>query len=260
MGLKAASLLLLDIGNTRLKWALAKGDQWRDGAPIVHRADDLERTLGLAFATVPTPDAIWLADVSQQEPSARVVAWLKNRFALTPRFARTPASGSGLSNAYAEPHRLGVDRWLAMLGGHQRGRGLIVADAGSALTLDAVNAAGQHLGGLIFPGFEMLTRALLRDTEQVRIDAPLRYQPSRGFRLGSSTQACVESAINLAAIALIERVVSEISGELADTPRMILTGGDALHLKSGLSGAWVVEESLVLRGLARYASQFEEPV
>jgi type III pantothenate kinase len=248
------SALLIDIGNTRLKWALKTAAGLQPGPPIVHADADFLTQLAAAFRDIEAVDSIWCADVRRSQTGQLTAEWLTQRFATTVHTPTTPASGGGIQNAYAEPARLGIDRWLAMLGGFQAGRGLMVVDAGSALTLDAVDPSGRHCGGLIFPGAQMLRRALARDTELVQVAfAPSR--PSGTTRLGSSTAQCVQFAIDAAAVALIDRAREDWRPLLGDKAVFALTGGDAPSLAPALSGNWANDPLLVLRGLARFIEQ-----
>lgn len=246
--------LLLDIGNTRLKWALHTAAGLMPGAPIVHVEGDFIAQLQSEFQALGAVDSIWCADVRRTQTGQLAVAWLAQRFGTEVQTLTTPASGFGIQNAYAEPSRLGIDRWLAMVGGFRAGRGLLVVDAGSALTVDAVDPSGRHLGGLIFPGAQMLRRALARDTELVQV-AVAEAAPSAQIQLGASTAQCVQFALDTAAVALIDRVRANWRHALGETAAFMLTGGDAPALISALADPWTEDPLLVLRGLARAVEQ-----
>ncbi|NUO73492.1 MAG: type III pantothenate kinase, partial [Frateuria sp.] len=143
--------LLLDLGNTRLKWALERAGRWSaDGAAAW--SEDLA-LLGATWQALPKPEAAFGASVVDDAREQTVAAQVRSLFGLEVTWLRTPASACGVRNAYPEPARLGVDRFLAMVAAHAAGAGdCVLVGVGTALTLDALAADGQHLGGLIAPG------------------------------------------------------------------------------------------------------------
>ena len=250
-------VLLLDIGNTRLKWALAQGSDIRFGAALVHAAPDFLAQLARSLGTLACIDAVWIADVRRSASGLGAALWVQNHFGTLPRYASTSATFEGIQNAYSDPQQLGVDRWLAMIGARKQGVAQLIVDAGSALTLDALAADGGHLGGMIFPGADMLRRALLRDTAQVQVLAELRYRPTPQTALGEDTRTCVEVAINSAAVALIDRATADLRQVLGAELELWITGGDGEPLRSALADPWRYDELLVLRGLHRVAQSSE---
>jgi type III pantothenate kinase len=160
--------------------------------------------------------------------------------------ARAESSCSGLVSCYAQPARMGVDRWLAMLGARQASSGpLCVIDAGTAITLDLVAAQGRHEGGYILPGADLMRRALTADTGQIQVDA----LDAPTLIPGSDTQTCVNAGGWRAVIGAVQSV-------LADYPehRALLTGGLApVLLEMGLSATH--HPHLVMEGLRLWLLQ-----
>jgi len=235
-------ILLLDIGNSRIKWAVARGARLSRVRAVPHYGRPA-RVLG-ALKTQRVSE-VWMAHVvGRLEREAR--AAIRRRFGVVPGVARTQKRCAGLRIAYAHPSRLGVDRFLAMLAlwtaGH---RSFCIATAGTALTFDAVDARGRHRGGLIAPGYATAWNAVRGAT---RFALPPR--PSRLTRgLGRDTGACVRQGALYACAGLIERAARESGG------RRFLAGGDAGALKRQLDGRWTVRENLVLEGLLAYARE-----
>ncbi|MHB1057987.1 MAG: type III pantothenate kinase [Rhodanobacter sp.] len=242
--------LLLDLGNTRLKWALqaqpdgwlARGAvDWQEGA-----ATELES----AWTGLPRPGRVIAASVVDAVREAQVTAVAEHLFACTPHWLRTPASACGVHNAYAEPGRLGVDRFLAMVAAHADGHApCVLAGVGTALTLDALAADGRHLGGLIAPGPFLMQQSLLGATARVRPE-----RPGEILELADNTADAVASGCWQAAAALIERFATRTAPRFGTAPGLILGGGDAARLQPLLSMPARLSQDGVLRGLAVWAN------
>ena len=243
--------LLLDLGNTRLKWAL-KSDRW-----LAHGAvgwnEDLDATLAEAWAPWPRPAAVLAASVAYPAREALTAAVVTRLCARPVDWRRSPAAACGVRNAYAAPQRLGVDRFLAMVAAHAHGGGPhVLVGVGTALTLDALAADGRHLGGLIAPGPLLMQQSLLNATAQVRMD-----DPGRILERADNTTDAVASGCWLAAVALIERFVGQSTAALGTSPTLCLSGGDAEPLLPLLSLSAHVTHNAVLRGLALWADADE---
>lgn len=240
-----AVTLLLDVGNTLLKWRAESGGSALDSGAVARR----DWRAGLReLARAPAPSAVWVASVAgpRFESALRKLCW--RRWRLAPWFARTGAGALGLANGYREPARLGVDRWLAMLAGWRRAGGAVcVVDAGSALTIDFVSAAGQHLGGHILPGLASMERALLRDTERVR----WRGAPRGQLLPGASTGEAVRSGLLLSQAGAVALALQRAPGEFA----LLLTGGDGRLLLRELALGGEYADQLVLDGLRLLGAQ-----
>lgn len=240
--------LLLDIGNTRLKWA------WWDhglkpGGAQAHAGHSPEAVLA-AIDLKLMPTEIWAASVAAPVLRAAVEDWAMRHSALTVRWVKSQPFACGVHNAYAQADRLGVDRWLAVIGAYHRARGAAcVVDAGTALTLDAVDARGRHLGGLIAPGLST-QRQSLRSHTQVRADEPDQTLEW----LGRDTDHAVAWGSLHGIVGLIERVYAGICREHG-TITPFITGGEASRLLPHLGADWVIAPQLVLEGLARVATE-----
>ena len=235
-------ILLLDVGNSRLKWALARGARIRRTGAVAHHGQPARVVRALK---VPKPESVWMSHVvGPHERQLR--AAIKRRFGVVPKIARTQKECAGLRVAYAAPARLGVDRWLAMLAlWSQSRRAFCVATAGTALTFDAVDARGHHQGGLIAPGLATAWNAVRGSTRFALPPNPSRY--TRG--LGTDTEACVRQGTLYACAGLIERAARDAGGA------RFLSGGDARTLQAHLDGRWTMKEHLVLEGLLAYARE-----
>ncbi len=241
------SILLLDIGNSRLKWALVSALDAPLPAPqaLAHAGDPGAALAALAADwRLARPRAVYLADVTAAVHGDAVDSAIAQGFGCEAQRAVSTAHCAGLVSAYAEPARLGVDRWLAMLALWCRYRAaLVVASAGTALTLDVVDGAGQHQGGVIAPGLAAMIDATLGRTRFAvgAIDQPF----NRG--LGQDTESCVRQGALHAAAGLLDRLAGEADGH------RVLCGGDAATLQPLLASPWQHEPDLVLAGLAAWA-------
>ena len=241
--------LLLDLGNTRLKWALQSqpGAWLAQGAVDWHA--DVASVLDLAWARLPRPVMVAAGSVVDDRREAQVTASVARLFDRVPDWLRTPASACGVRNAYAEPERLGVDRFLAMVAAHANGCSpCVLASVGTALTLDALAADGQHLGGLIAPGPQLMQQSLLDATARVRPE-----RPGEILELADNTADAVASGCWQAAAALIERFATRMTRRLGGAPTLVLGGGDGAALLPLLSMPVQLNHDAVLRGLAVWA-------
>ena len=238
--------LLLDLGNTRLKWALqAQPEGWLARGAVDWREDTMAG-LQLAWSGLPRPDTVVAASVVDGVREALVAGVVEGLFARAPDWLRTPASACGVRNAYAEPQRLGVDRFMAMVAAHADGRApCVLAGVGMALTLDALAGDGRHLGGLIAPGPQLMQQSLLGATARVLVD-----RPGKVLEVADNTPDAVASGCWQAAAALVERFVAHLSGPLGGSPQLILGGGDAQALAPLIALPSRLSRDSVLHGLS----------
>jgi type III pantothenate kinase len=244
--MKRRLCLQLDVGNSSAKWRLV--DNGRVTARGSYRSDDPD-SLALLLNCAPRVDHIWIASVAAVDTEQALAQMLTAQWQVTPWFARTEAVTGGLHNSYAQPERMGVDRWLAMVGARQRNKGrLCVIDAGSALTIDLVSAAGQHEGGYIIPGPSLMERALLLDTDRVRFDEATAYALAPGV----STAQAVRHGI---ALAQAGAVILALDQAASPPPFVLYCGGAGQLLMQlvGREGQWVPD--LVFEGLEAMAAR-----
>lgn len=241
--------LLIDFGNTRLKWATASAGQLTAGRPVATDAPTLADALGDAFAALAgRVDGVLVSSVVSDAREMELRALLEASLpGARVDFVRSPSEALGVRNAYAEPQRLGVDRFLALVALHARPRAQVLVSVGTALTLDALAADGRHLGGLIAASPTLTRGALAAAT------ARLLPPSSQVHLLADSTADAVQSGAVLAAVALTERFRSGAAGPLGAWPALVLAGGGADELAPWLPDAERADD-LVLRGLARWAA------
>jgi type III pantothenate kinase len=247
--------LLIDAGNTRLKWAVLQGRRLGRARAIEWNARSVDRA---ARAVLRTRAARVLVCSVAGAPLERALRRAARRAgAPAPQFVRSTRHAAGVRNGYVQTWRLGADRWVAMLGARalHPGRALCVVDVGTALTLDLLDARGQHRGGLLLPGPTLMVDSLLRDTAGIRTRAGGAVRGARrsAARFGRSTRAGLLAGSAMACAALIERAVREARRELPGRPLLLLSGGAAAQVAPLLTVAYRRVDGLVLHGLALLA-------
>lgn len=236
----ATNCLQMDVGNSSAKWRLVN-----DGCVVArgkYSADD-DRSRQLLLACTDQPGQIWISSVAAPEAESALAAMLLDMWGVEPWFARTRARSGSLLNSYEDASRMGVDRWLVMLAARQRGaERFCVIDAGSALTIDLVDASGQHEGGYIIPGPALMERALLLDTDRVRFEEQVGY----GLSPGSSTAEAVRHGIALAQAGAVALAIDRVA--MAPLSLFFCGGGGEL-LMDLLDRGGNYEPDLVFEGL-----------
>ena len=229
--------LLLDAGNTRLKWVVVEDGLWCEQG-IADYAD-----LSAVSCVMTAATDCYIASVARVQHENQINALLAP-FAITPTWLKAEHRFLDVINHYANPRQLGVDRWMGLIAARQRTRApTLVVSVGTAMTVDALSADGVFLGGLIVPGHVMMRQALQQGTARVaEVEGAWQAFPR-------TTADAVESGIVSAlcgAIQLHQAHLAEIAG---CEPHCFLTGGDAEKLLPhlGRTAEWV--PSLVLEGI-----------
>ncbi|NND58928.1 MAG: type III pantothenate kinase [Gammaproteobacteria bacterium] len=244
--------LLIDLGNTNVKWAWHRDRGLYDFDQRNHGCDSIGAIVDAMADGMHRPTAIWLAGVAGEKTGELSIA-LAETFAMQPVAVEVATPALGITVGYREAQRLGVDRWLAMIAARAGCAGAFcVIDAGTALTVDAVNEDGLHLGGAICPGLGMMQQSVLRQTAEVAARAVDVARPSGLF--ADDTAAAVVAGSVFAAVGLVERAARELEKICGDPPMLFLTGGAAGMIAPHIERDVHVLRELVLRGLAQVAA------
>lgn len=238
--------LLIDAGNTRLKWQLnQQGTVIARGGCLSDSQDWLDELSPYAVRI----RHIAVSTVVSEAGRAGLVRRLASLSAADVRFYWSEGSRGGLRNAYADVGKMGADRWHAMYAGwHQEASGFAVIDAGSAVTVDYVAGDGGHLGGYILPGKQMMLRSLRQDAARIGFGS---IDTGAG-QPGMSTTECVQHGVVWLWQGLIRQLLADCQRYGLD--RILCTGGDAQALLcAGLPGQ--NDPDLVLAGLAAIDSE-----
>jgi type III pantothenate kinase len=247
-------ILLVDIGNTRVKWAQLEAGKLVARGSAPHRESPDAAFAALAAAFPERSTRIVAANVAGEALAARLRT-LAAQAGATLELVAVTAERFGVRCAYTEPARLGVDRWLGVIAAHRLAHdAACVVSVGTAMTFDAVDASGAHLGGLIVPGARLLAAALDRNTSDIGATSASGVVPAGLDLLGRSTDAAVAHGAWLALAASVDRAFAAVARALGTTPTLYLTGGDAATLARWLESECELRADLVLEGLALFAA------
>ena len=251
-------ILLIDIGNTRLKWAPLSNGRLGEQSAISHAELTREELIAALIETSVRPERVLIANVGGARVGDLVAHCLRDHWGVEPEFVHSTARGGGIVNAYRESANLGVDRWMAIIGAYaMEKRAVCVASVGTAMTIDGVDANGRHRGGVIVPGPELMVASLFRNTSEIARRA--QRGESTAALFADNTRGAVEQGAVHALAALIERGSAMLEQELRDKPVLILTGGASSRIEGLLRSPFRYVPDLVLRGLARLAMEDQSP-
>jgi type III pantothenate kinase len=266
--------LLLDAGNTALKWAFAGDTEPRlvaDGVMSMQPdfTEALARSLQASLASLPPAMSLQVgqggalvalgcsvaSDAVMQQVGAAVRRFAPDGLRWVTAQPRFEFRGVALINGYGDPGQLGADRWYAMVGARQAfpGRPLVVVCAGTATTVDWVDAEGRFLGGVIAPGPSLMSDSLAHGT------ARLPRSAGRAVAAPDNTDDAIATGVAEAQAGLVERRVRALA-QRGEPVQVVLAGGHvnelASRLQLGRDAAGIsIDERLVLRGLWYCASQ-----
>lgn len=250
------TFLAIDIGNTRLKWAqyespMPGAAMLAQGAVFLETIDHLaERD----WHALPAPDRMLGCVVAGEGVKRRVEEQLE-LWDLEPRWVTSSARACGVVSSYDHPSRLGVDRWVALVGARQRvlaqgpTRPALVVMVGTAVTVDALDANGRFLGGLILPGFGLMLRALEMGT------AGLKAPTGEAVDFPTNTSDALMSGGADAIAGAVERMHRKLLQRCGEEPALFMTGGAAVKLAPILDLRFETVDALIFEGLLRFEAQ-----
>jgi type III pantothenate kinase len=231
-------ILDIDVGNSFVKWralnelgATQRGSQ--STRAVVREGLDLSVIDAVTYARLSSVGDASIIEILRQQ--------IANTFDVELRMAVVSRSAGGVQCGYRSAKERGIHRWLAMVSAYSKfKRSLIVADLGSAITLDVVSDDGQHMGGYILPGLSLMRESLCRGTVQVSANDDM----DDAIVPANNTSAAVNRGSLFAVIATIEKLAQKHQALL------VLTGGDANLIKGVLNIDALYERDLVIDGLS----------
>lgn len=231
-------MLLLDVGNSRCKWACVENGVW------THRgvaANTEWLALQQSLAALPAPARIIVSNVGG-EAMAQRLRTICSKWAVPMEFVLAQSGQCGVINTYETPARLGSDRWAALIAAWRRmRRACLVVNCGTATTVDALSDKGEFLGGLILPGITLMQQSLSRDAAQLAAAAgDLRDFPR-------NTADAVHSGVMRATLGAIEHQYGLLG--TAESTGCVLGGGAAGQIQNYLGMPVERVDNLVLEGL-----------
>lgn len=235
-------ILAVDVGNTRIKWGVHDGREWQALGAVAHTGR--ETLLEAWQPWAPVTQAI-VANVAGADCAAQLQVQL-DQVTHEVHWLRARAQLADVRNCYERPEQLGPDRFAALIGARAHTRQpCIVATAGTALTVDALSAAGEFLGGLIVPGLALMLQALTRGT------ADLKAFPGHFQAFPRNTADAMTSGGIQAACGAITRMLEALAQREGQVPCLVLSGGASRALAPHLSQPHDIIDTLVLDGLIR---------
>jgi type III pantothenate kinase len=252
------SFLAIDVGNTRLKWTLYDRPAWgasvlASGAEFLEQIDRLAES---AWARLPEPALMLGCIVAAQAVRHRVQEQME-QWNVEPRWVVASEAEAGLVNGYDHPARLGADRWVAMIGArrHMLRRGparpILLVMVGTAVTVEAIDAEGRFLGGLILPGHGIMLRALESGTAGLHV-------PTGEVRdFPTNTSDALTSGGSFAIAGACERMYQHLKAHTGGEPLCLMTGGAGWKVLPSMGRAYELIDNLIFDGLLVIAAQRE---
>lgn len=242
--------LLIDSGNSFVKWALAS----EDGLVTKGRCATMSVTcLYDAWQDYEVPERVVVANVAGKRVEDEISKVASSLWQLDAEFIVASKNCCGLINSYHKPAQLGVDRWMAIVAAFQMTGGpVIVVDCGTAVTIDLTDENGLYVGGVILPGVNTAFQSLKTGTDAVeKFNVPSDPVSSAE----KSTEKGVYAGILLGLAGGIERIAREQALLVARVPVICMTGGDAEKLIPYLAVPVDLQADMVLQGLRIYTSE-----
>lgn len=240
-------MLMIDIGNSRIKYAVWQDNAWRNYCSREYSHEALLQQFDQFFGDIAVR-AVYVACVVD-DVKASLADWFQKNWRIQPIFASATSEACGVTNAYEKVSALGVDRWLAMLAAYEKFRlPVCVIDCGTAVTLDVVDADGMHRGGLIMPGLKMMRESLIKNTSKIGV--------SKGdlVDLANNTADAVESGSVRLLVSGLDKLVRQQQEKFADM-LCVITGGDGGFVAGRMEIKAIYIETLVLDGLRLFATR-----
>jgi type III pantothenate kinase len=248
------TFLALDIGNTRLKWALYESP--RPGAVLLAQGaeflENIDKLSAGAWSALPAPKHVLGCVVAAHAIKLRLQEQMEI-WDVSPQWVVASEAEAGLQNGYDHPTRLGADRWVAMIGAYHRmlsqgsPRPMVVVMVGTAVTVEAINAQGKFLGGLILPGHGIMLRALESGT------AGLHVPTGEVREFPTNTSDALTSGGTYAIAGAVERMVQHVRGHCGEEPMCVMTGGAGWKMAPSMSRPFELVDNLIFDGLLQMA-------
>lgn len=250
------TFLAIDVGNTRLKWALYEAPH--QGAALLAQGaeflDHIDRLAEGAWAQLPAPICMLGCVVAGDAVKRRVEEQME-LWDVSARWVVSSVEEAGLRNGYDHPSRLGCDRWVAMIGARQRllahgpARPLVVVMVGTAVTVEAIDTDGKFLGGLILPGHGIMLRALESGTAGLHV-------PTGEVRpFPTNTSDALTSGGTYAIAGAVERMVQHLTQHCGAEPMCMMTGGAGWKMAPSMTRSFELVDNLIFDGLLEIAAR-----
>lgn len=241
-------ILLIDSGNTALKWTFVKNDQFLPMSRLLVSDENLHKQLN-EIGQSQAPDqvqAVVISNVAGINREKAITDWCRATYQVDPIYAYVDKAFNGLVNAYNPPEKLGIDRWLALIAATNCFKSpLCVADVGTAVTIDAIDDKNHYIGGVILPGLGLMRQSLQQNTDAI---GSTQAQIVENM-FAKNTEQGVIAGTNLAIAATVDKMIEKLAHQTNVTVTCVMTGGDALQVRPYISQPVEHMPDLVLKGL-----------
>ena len=244
--------LLVDIGNSRIKWTTLDSGRFTESHSFDRKKTGIKTSFTSEWKELADIDAIYVSNVGGDKIAEHLTDWSEKKWQITPKFISSEQKRFGVTNAYQQADKLGVDRWLALIAARQHARqATCIIDCGTAITIDVVTKYGAHQGGMILPGITLMRETLSNSTSNLN-DV---VEDSEFKTLAVNTQSAIQSGTLYMVTASLERIVDDLNEQFNNRIRFIITGGDATIVMPLLPSFIAHYPDIVLKGLGYYARQ-----
>jgi type III pantothenate kinase len=237
-------ILAVDAGNSRVKWALHDGRDFVREGWVAHAEID---ALDAQWSSLPEPSTVVIANVAGEGIAGRLRK-SSGRWKVPPRWACSARSQAGVTSRYDDPSQLGIDRWAALIGARRHSRDpCVVVNAGTAMTVDALTAQGEFLGGVIVPGFDLMHESLAAQT------ARLSAERGSFTPFPRTTRDAITSGAIQALCGTVGRMRDAMLAAGHQEPGLIFSGGAGELVARHMGRPVRIIDKLVLDGLVQIA-------
>jgi type III pantothenate kinase len=244
--MKTSSALLLDIGNSRIKWAVLEGERIQNGAVFAYKEQNRASLFNAHWGALVGLESVMVSNVGGAEIAKDITIWCAKKLGACCYFVQPEKQAYGVTNGYQKPLQLGVDRWVCLVAARAMSDEVsCIIDCGTAVTIDLLTKEGKHLGGMISPGIQLMKQSLLSDTSDIS-----EAGEGQATFLGCCTADAVQNGAVQSVSGLIERALREFKQQYGKNLLPIITGGDAALIRQQLRGDVRLISDLALRGLA----------
>ncbi|MER0204818.1 MAG: type III pantothenate kinase [Nitrosomonas sp.] len=235
------TLLIIDSGNSFVKWGLFNNDLWLIQRRVSY--DNISE-LETEFSVLSEPHLIIISHVARDETKNEICKFI-SRWPIPLIWHHSQSYQCGVLNGYSDPKQLGSDRWAALIAAWNiEHKACLVINAGTAMTIDTLSDSGEFLGGIILPGFHLMLNSLYSGTQL----EPNKLGIYQNFPV--NTQNAIHSGIIQSLVGAIERMYSVLSTQLKHSSiSCIISGGNASLLRPFIKYPIKIINNLVLEGL-----------
>ncbi|MBE9532705.1 MAG: type III pantothenate kinase, partial [Proteobacteria bacterium] len=211
--------LLVDIGNTCVKWAILQVGVLESHS-FVRKKTGIKASLKSEWKALEGISEVHVSNVAGDKIAQQFTEWTEKQWNITPKFAQSEQKRFGVTNAYDNAELLGIDRWLALIAARQHARqATCIIDCGTAITIDIVTKYGLHQGGMILPGLSLMREALLDKTSDINDT----IEDSNFKTLAVNTQSAVQAGTLYTVTASLERLIDDLTEQFNNRIRFIIT-------------------------------------